>query len=54
MRRVIAKRLTESKQSVPHFYLTMDIELDALLKLRGELNAPLGQGWRRLLQAFGQ
>jgi pyruvate dehydrogenase E2 component (dihydrolipoamide acetyltransferase) len=39
MRRVIAKRLTESKQSVPHFYLTMDIELDALLKLRGELNA---------------
>jgi pyruvate dehydrogenase E2 component (dihydrolipoamide acetyltransferase) len=39
MRRVIAKRLTESKQTVPHFYLTMDIELDALLKLRGELNA---------------
>jgi pyruvate dehydrogenase E2 component (dihydrolipoamide acetyltransferase) len=39
MRRVIAKRLTESKQNVPHFYLTMDIELDALLKLRGELNA---------------
>ncbi|GAB0114488.1 pyruvate dehydrogenase complex dihydrolipoamide acetyltransferase [Acidisoma sp. C75] len=39
MRKVIAKRLTESKQSVPHFYLTMDIELDALLKLRGELNA---------------
>jgi pyruvate dehydrogenase E2 component (dihydrolipoamide acetyltransferase) len=39
MRRVIAKRLTESKQSVPHFYLTMEIELDALLKLRGELNA---------------
>ncbi len=39
MRRVIAKRLTESKQTVPHFYLTMDIELDALLKLRGELNS---------------
>jgi pyruvate dehydrogenase E2 component (dihydrolipoamide acetyltransferase) len=39
MRRVIARRLTESKQTVPHFYLTMDIELDALLKLRGELNA---------------
>ncbi|MCB8876550.1 pyruvate dehydrogenase complex dihydrolipoamide acetyltransferase [Acidisoma silvae] len=39
MRRVIAKRLTESKQTVPHFYLTMDVELDALLKLRGELNA---------------
>jgi pyruvate dehydrogenase E2 component (dihydrolipoamide acetyltransferase) len=39
MRRVISRRLTESKQTVPHFYLTMDIELDALLKLRGELNA---------------
>ncbi len=39
MRRVIARRLTESKQSVPHFYLTMDIELDALLALRAELNA---------------
>ena len=39
MRRVIARRLTESKQTVPHFYLTMDCEIDALLKIRGELNA---------------
>ena len=39
MRKVIARRLTESKASVPHFYVSMDIELDALLKLRGELNA---------------
>ena len=39
MRKVIARRLTESKQSVPHFYLNLDIELDALLKLRAELNA---------------
>jgi pyruvate dehydrogenase E2 component (dihydrolipoamide acetyltransferase) len=39
MRRVIARRLTESKQTVPHFYLTMDCELDALLKIRTELNA---------------
>ena len=39
MRKVIARRLTEAKQSVPHFYLSMDIELDALLKLRTELNA---------------
>jgi pyruvate dehydrogenase E2 component (dihydrolipoamide acetyltransferase) len=39
MRKVIARRLTESKQSVPHFYLTVTIELDALMKLRGELNA---------------
>jgi pyruvate dehydrogenase E2 component (dihydrolipoyllysine-residue acetyltransferase) len=39
MRRVIARRLTESKQTVPHFYLTMDCEIDALLKIRSELNA---------------
>ncbi len=38
MRKVIAKRLTESKQTVPHFYLTIDCELDALLKVRKELN----------------
>ena len=41
MRKVIARRLTESKQTVPHIYLTVDIRLDALLKLRGELNAGL-------------
>src|SRR5688572_18291704 len=41
MRKVIARRLTESKQQVPHIYLTVDIQLDALLKLRGELNAAL-------------
>jgi pyruvate dehydrogenase E2 component (dihydrolipoamide acetyltransferase) len=35
---VIARRLTESKSTVPHFYLTVDVELDALLKLREELN----------------
>ncbi len=39
MRKVIARRLVESKQTVPHFYVTMDIEIDALLKLRAELNA---------------
>jgi pyruvate dehydrogenase E2 component (dihydrolipoamide acetyltransferase) len=39
MRRVIARRLTESKQTVPHFYLTIDCEIDALLKIRSELNA---------------
>ncbi len=39
MRRVIARRLTESKQTVPHFYLTIDSEIDALLKIRAELNA---------------
>jgi pyruvate dehydrogenase E2 component (dihydrolipoamide acetyltransferase) len=39
MRRVIARRLTESKQTVPHFYLTVDCEIDALLKTRSELNS---------------
>jgi pyruvate dehydrogenase E2 component (dihydrolipoamide acetyltransferase) len=41
MRKTIARRLTESKQHVPHIYLTVDVRLDALLKLRGELNASL-------------
>jgi pyruvate dehydrogenase E2 component (dihydrolipoamide acetyltransferase) len=41
MRKTIARRLTESKQQVPHIYLTVDIQLDALLKLRSELNASL-------------
>ncbi|MFC7499175.1 pyruvate dehydrogenase complex dihydrolipoamide acetyltransferase [Enterovirga sp. GCM10030262] len=41
MRKTIARRLTESKQQIPHIYLTVDIQLDALLKLRGELNASL-------------
>ncbi len=41
MRKTIARRLTESKQTVPHIYLTVDIQLDALLKLRTELNAGL-------------
>jgi len=38
MRRTIAKRLTEAKQTVPHFYLSVDCEIDALLKIRAELN----------------
>jgi pyruvate dehydrogenase E2 component (dihydrolipoamide acetyltransferase) len=42
VRKTIARRLTESKQNVPHIYLTVDIRLDSLLKLRGELNAALG------------
>lgn len=39
MRKTIAKRLTESKQNVPHFYLGVDIELDNLLDARKELNS---------------
>jgi len=41
IRKTIARRLTEAKQQVPHIYLTVDIQLDALLKLRGELNKGL-------------
>jgi pyruvate dehydrogenase E2 component (dihydrolipoamide acetyltransferase) len=41
MRKVIAARLTEAKQTVPHFYLRRDINLDALLSFRGELNKQL-------------
>ena len=43
MRKTIARRLAESKQTVPHFYLTVDIRLDPLLKLRGELNGALSE-----------
>jgi len=41
MRRTIARRLTESKQSVPHIYLTVEIGFDPLIDLRRELNARL-------------
>ena len=41
IRKTIARRLTESKQQVPHIYLTVDVRLDALLKLRGDLNKSL-------------
>jgi pyruvate dehydrogenase E2 component (dihydrolipoamide acetyltransferase) len=41
MRKIIARRLSEAKQTIPHIYLTVDVQLDALLKLRTELNASL-------------
>jgi pyruvate dehydrogenase E2 component (dihydrolipoamide acetyltransferase) len=41
MRKTIAARLTEAKQTIPHFYLRRDIRLDALLALRSELNPQL-------------
>lgn len=46
MRKTIARRLTESKQTVPHFYVTVDVELDALLALRQSINdaAPTADG----------
>ena len=39
VRKVVARRLTESKQQAPHFYLSLDCQIDALLKLRADLNA---------------
>ncbi|MGI4730810.1 MAG: pyruvate dehydrogenase complex dihydrolipoamide acetyltransferase [Janthinobacterium lividum] len=45
VRKTIARRLTESKQTVPHIYLTVDVRLDALLAMRGDMNAALaGRG----------
>ncbi len=41
MRKTVAARLTEAKQTIPHFYLRRDIRIDALLKFRGQLNAQL-------------
>ncbi|GAA0245672.1 Dihydrolipoyllysine-residue acetyltransferase component of pyruvate dehydrogenase complex [Methylorubrum aminovorans] len=43
MRKTIAKRLTEAMQVAPHFYLTVDCELDALMKLRETLNGSAGK-----------
>ena len=39
VRRVIAQRLTQSKSTVPHFYLTCDVTMDRLLALRHDVNA---------------
>ena len=39
MRKVIARRLTEAKSTIPHFYVSMDVEIDALIGLMNQLNA---------------
>ena len=53
MRKTIAARLTEAKQTVPHFYLRRDIELDALMAFRAELNAKLeGRGVKLSVNDF--
>jgi pyruvate dehydrogenase E2 component (dihydrolipoamide acetyltransferase) len=44
MRKAIARRLTESKQNVPHFYLTIDVDADPLHALREQINADLAVG----------
>ncbi len=43
MRRTIARRLTESKRDVPHFYLTIDVDADALVRLRAQFNEEVGK-----------
>lgn len=49
MRKTIAARLTEAKQTIPHFYLRRDIQLDALLAFRSQLNKQLeGRGGVKL------
>jgi pyruvate dehydrogenase E2 component (dihydrolipoamide acetyltransferase) len=53
MRKTIARRLSESKQTVPHFYLTARCNIDALLRLRSELNASLdGRGVKLSVNDF--
>jgi len=53
MRKTIAARLTEAKQTVPHFYLRRDIQLDALLKFRAQLNKQLeGRGVKLSVNDF--
>lgn len=44
MRKTIARRLTESKTTVPHFYLTIDVEVSELLRLRERINEDLAHG----------
>ncbi|MEC7616284.1 MAG: pyruvate dehydrogenase complex dihydrolipoamide acetyltransferase [Pseudomonadota bacterium] len=44
MRRIIASRLQESKQTAPHFYLTVDCEIDALLAARRQMNDQAPEG----------
>jgi len=62
MRKAIARRLTESKSSVPHFYLVADCRVDALLELRRQVNEasrrkisvrfePAGVEFKRWLEA---
>lgn len=44
MRKAIARRLTQSKQTVPHFYLTIDVDVEALVAMREGINAQLAAG----------
>lgn len=52
MRKVVASRLTESKQQVPHFYLTVDMKIDKLLALRAEINDNNGGAFKLSVNDF--
>ena len=52
MRRTIAARLTEAVQTIPHFHLTLDVELDRLLALRAEANAAAPEGAKLSVNDF--
>ena len=53
MRKIIAARLTEAKQTIPHFYLRREVRLDTLMAFRGELNKKLeGRGVKLSVNDF--
>ncbi len=52
MRKVIAKRLVEAKQTIPHFYLTIDCEIDTLLKAREQMNARANGAYKLSVNDF--
>jgi pyruvate dehydrogenase E2 component (dihydrolipoamide acetyltransferase) len=52
MRKAIARRLTESKQQVPHFYLSVDVEMDRLMDLRQQLNDSAGDAFKLSVNDF--
>jgi pyruvate dehydrogenase E2 component (dihydrolipoamide acetyltransferase) len=53
MRKTIARRLTQSKQTVPHFYLTIDVDAEELVALREQINADLAAGVKAAKGANG-
>jgi pyruvate dehydrogenase E2 component (dihydrolipoamide acetyltransferase) len=52
VRKVTAKRLTEAKRDIPHFYLTIECELEALLAMRAQLNAREGADYKLSVNDF--
>jgi pyruvate dehydrogenase E2 component (dihydrolipoamide acetyltransferase) len=52
MRKVIARRLAEAKREAPHFYLSLDCEIDALLRIRQELNGREGADYKLSVNDF--